>query len=194
MKEAYLKALEGAFSEAPFDDDVANFFRTAWHHKTFKKGEFITEAGNRERYFYLMLGGVQMLYLIDAKGEKVVLGFTFSGEFSGVYDSLMTNKPADYFLEALTDTECLRISSEDYKALFEDYTAFDRWGRLFIQRILLGRVSREVELLTKSAEERFVAFMRRCPPALRDVPQKYIASYLNMKPETFSRLRASADY
>ena len=60
--------------------------------------------------------------------------------------------------------------------------------------MLIGRGKREIELLTLSAEERYINFMRRCPKVLLQIPQKYLASYLNMKPETFSRLRASVDY
>ncbi len=45
-----------------------------------------------------------------------------------------------------------------------------------------------------NSKERYISFMKRCPDELRIIPQKYLASYLNMKPETFSRLRASVYY
>jgi CRP-like cAMP-binding protein len=54
----------------------------------------------------------------------------------------------------------------------------------------MGRFHREVELLTQSAEARYRAFIARRPDELLQIPQKYIASYLNMTPETFSRLRS----
>jgi hypothetical protein len=37
--------------------------------------------------------------------------------------------------------------------------------------------------------ERFLRFMQSRPELLQRVPQKYLASYLQMKPETFSRLK-----
>jgi CRP-like cAMP-binding protein len=37
--------------------------------------------------------------------------------------------------------------------------------------------------------ERFLQFVERNPELVQRVPQKYLASYLNMKPETFSRLK-----
>jgi hypothetical protein len=37
--------------------------------------------------------------------------------------------------------------------------------------------------------ERFIRFVEKNPGLMQRVPQKYLASYLNMKPETFSRLK-----
>jgi CRP-like cAMP-binding protein len=88
----------------------------------------------------------------------------------------------------------LGLPVDAYHQLFDQYAELDRWGRLFFQNLLIGRVSREIELLTLPAKERYIAFMRRCPEELLRIPQKYLASYLNMTPETFSRLRAKVKY
>jgi CRP-like cAMP-binding protein len=97
-------------------------------------------------------------------------------------------------LEALKPSKLLAISKSDYDSMFKKHPRFYVWGHHFFQDILFGRLSREVELLTLTAEQRYIAFMQRCPDELKVIPQKYLASYLNMKPETFSRLRASVSY
>ena len=66
----------------------------------------------------------------------------------------------------------------------------DRWGRLMLEEVVQGRATREIELLTLSAEERYRRLLQRSPHLLQLVAQKDIASYLRMTPETFSRLRA----
>jgi CRP-like cAMP-binding protein len=66
----------------------------------------------------------------------------------------------------------------------------DRWGRLILEEVVQGRATREIELLTLSAEERYRRLLQRSPHLLQLVLQKDIASYLRMTPETFSRLRA----
>ena len=73
--------------------------------------------------------------------------------------------------------------------MFETYPEFDKWGRVVHLQLLVGRVNREVELITKSSKERYETFIKRCPPELDRIPQKYLAWYLNMSPETFSRMR-----
>lgn len=88
----------------------------------------------------------------------------------------------------------LAIKKTDYEHLFELSPDFNKWSRLFLERILIGRGKREVELINLSAEERYVRFMRRCPEILHQIPQKYLAAYLDMTPETFSRFRSTVRY
>jgi hypothetical protein len=40
-----------------------------------------------------------------------------------------------------------------------------------------------------SPRERFLNFVTKNPELMQRVPQKYLASYLNIKPETFSRFK-----
>lgn len=194
MNKDLLKRLQQAFSEVNFTQVITEDFERLWVEKEYKRGELISESGKVERYFYYVLEGVQVGYIINTKGEKVVLAFSYNGNFSGIYDSFLRSEPSLYFLEALTDSKMLALPLSAYQFLFEHYPDFYRWGKNFIDSMLIGRGKREIELLTLSAEERYINFMRRCPKVLLQIPQKYLASYLNMKPETFSRLRASVDY
>ncbi|WP_298923672.1 Crp/Fnr family transcriptional regulator [uncultured Allomuricauda sp.] len=182
------------FPQVALTEKEEHHFKSLWSVKTFNQYDLITEAGNIERYFYFVLEGVQAIYILNEKGEKVVLGFSYSGSPSGAFDSFIKKQPSDTFLEALKPSKMLAISFKDYQDLFERHPDFYKWGHEFFQQILFGRLSREVELLTLSAEQRYIAFMQRCPEELKVIPQKYLASYLNMKPETFSRLRSGISY
>lgn len=182
------------FQPVSFNAELEEFFKGLWVEKNYPKGTFITEAGAIERYFYVVKEGVQMLYIIDSKGEKAVMAFSYTGDVSGVLDSFIKQRPSNYFLEALTPTTMWCMNLDNYNHLFERYPEFYVWARHFLEGILVGRGMREVEILTMSAKERYTRFMRRCPPELLEIPQKYLASYLNMAPETFSRLRASVRY
>jgi CRP-like cAMP-binding protein len=170
-----------------------DYLNAHFHEKTYAAREIIVEGGGSAKYFYLVLSGVQAIYIINQKGEKVVLGFSFSGNISGVYDSFITGKPSNLFLEAITPSTMIGINRTDYSRLFDQFPEFYQWRSHFNEGILFGRLSREVEIMTMSAKDRFDAFVKRCPPELLQIPQKYLASYLNMKPETFSRLRALRD-
>ena len=177
-----------AFHHIEWTDEMREAFLEMWSPLSLKKGEMLTEAGAIDRRFCVLIRGVHTVYLMSDKGEKVVLGFGFDGSFSGVYQSFLYKTPSDLFCESLTDSELFYINPDQYHSLFERWPQFEKWGRLTHQEILIGRAKREVELLTLDARERFVRFMQRCPEPLRRIPQKYLASYLNMTPETFSRL------
>ncbi|MCH2223274.1 MAG: Crp/Fnr family transcriptional regulator [Crocinitomicaceae bacterium] len=186
----YQDVIRNAFAPLILDDEKHSYFFNNWELVTFERNELITEAGRLEKYFYVVLEGVQVIYILTADGEKKVIGFSYNGSFSGIYDSFLSNKVSRYFLEAVTPSKLVRISKKRYDDWLVNYPEFNKWGRILHQELLIGRVDREVELITKNAKQRFECFMKRCPRELRGIPQKYLASYLNMTPETYSRLRA----
>lgn len=179
--------LDSIFSNSvSISDDAYKYLDNCFHEKEYSAREIIVEGGGQAKYFYLIFSGVQAIYIIDEKGEKVILGFSFSGNASGVYDSFLTKKSSRLFMEAITASKMIAINYHDYLDLFRRFPEFYEWRTHFIEHILFGRISREVELMTLPAKERFDAFIKRCPQELLDIPQKYLASYLNMKPETLA--------
>lgn len=181
--------IKAAFRPLNLSESEHNEFFSMWRPINFDRNKFITEAGKTEKNFYVVESGVQVVYILDLDGNKKVIGFSFDGSFSGIYDSFLHEKPSAYFLEALTPSKLWMIKKANYDRLFEIYPEFDRWGRIVHGDLMIGRVQREIELITLTAKERFEIFMARCPEQLKTIPQKYLASYLNMTPETFSRLR-----
>ena len=124
MTDLDFKKLEAFFPQVNLNDENASHFRGFWETKTFKQREYITEAGNIENYFYFVLEGVQAIYLLNEKGQKVVLGFSYAGSPSGVFDSFVSRNPSVTFLEALKPSTLLAISLSGYQELFEKYPVF----------------------------------------------------------------------
>jgi CRP-like cAMP-binding protein len=122
-------------------------------------------------------------------GEDICVGFAYDGSWSGEYASFITRKPARFDVVAITDSVLLGIRYADLQRLYQEVPVMERFGRLILEEVLVGRGVREVELLSLTAEERYRKLVARSPHLLQLVPQKDIASYLRMTPETFSRLR-----
>lgn len=194
MKENIQKLFESNFGQhISISEEAYQYLNEHFIELTYEPREIVVEGGGPAKYFYLVQEGVQAIYIIDENGEKVVLGFSFRGNISGVYDSFLSGKPSSLFLESLTVSKMIGITKSNYLQLFELFPEFYKWRTHFIEGILFGRLYREVEIMTRTAKERYDAFVARCPEELNQIPQKYLASYLNMKPETFSRLRAIRD-
>ena len=62
-------------------------------------------------------------------------------------------------------------------------------GRLLLTAMFVKKDERHFKQLHLTTRERFLEYMKNHPHMLQRVPQKYLASYLNIKPETFSRLK-----
>ena len=78
---------------------------------------------------------------------------------------------------------------ENVEKLYEFSPKMERLGRLIATQEYLKKESFEYNRVRLTSQERFINFIRNNGYLLQRVPQKYLASYLNMKPETFSRLK-----
>lgn len=160
-----------------------------WKRYSFAKGDFISHAGRVETRAYIVDQGVQRMYY-EHDGTEHCLGFSYGNSWSGDYDSFLGQRPGRFQVQAITDSVLEGIERVDLLRLYDRVPAMDRWGRLIVEELMQGRATREIEQLTLSAEERYRRLLQRSPHLLQLVPQKDIASYLRMTPETFSRLRA----
>ncbi|HXB06590.1 MAG TPA: hypothetical protein VNW04_05735, partial [Puia sp.] len=81
---------------------------------------------------------------------------------------------------------------EHLDEIYQQSIRIERLGRLLTTQFVMQKEEWEHECMRLDTRERFTRFMERNPDLVTRVPQKYLASYLNMKPETFSRLKSLA--
>lgn len=165
-----------------------NIFHQAWKPYEVKRNQPVTLCGEVEKYFYYIHEGLLRGYF-EKNGQEYNMGFSYNGEFSGVYDSLIFQRPSDWTVEALVDTTGLRLHHQSLVELQEKHPFVKEWLFKFNQQVMFGLGIFIRSLLADTAEEKFKRLMHQSPHVLQLVPQKHLASYLGMTPETFSRMR-----
>jgi CRP-like cAMP-binding protein len=153
-----------------------------------KRNDFLAQKGQVESHLFYVLSGTMRIYFPN-KDEEIVVGFAYENNLICSYPSFIRQQPSDYFIQALTKTEVVAISRKDFYALFDSFPKIERAWRMLEEEALVGKIDREVELLTFTPEERYVRLLNRSPHIFQLIPRKYIASYLRMTPETLSRIR-----
>lgn len=172
----------------PLTDEEANAFISGWKPLTVKRKTILTAVGERERYLYFVLEGVQRAFYLTSDNREATIVFTYPPSFSGVADSLLTNTPSEYFMETLTASRFLRITAEEMLRLMKTYPNIRQMVLNTTALALKGVLYRQIELQCFTNEEKFRALLKRSPHILNLVPHKYIASYLGMDATNFSKL------
>jgi len=163
-------------------------FSKIWTPFTARRKEIITCSGERERYLYFVLEGVQRVYYHDEYGREATLVFTYAPSFGGVLDSMLNEQISKYNYEALSKSEFLRASFSDLNDLMLRYQGVRSIIMIGVSGALAGVLERLAELQCFSSEEKFKKLLTRSPHILNIVPHKYLANYLGIDPTNFSKL------
>jgi len=104
--------------------------------------------------------------------------------------TLFTNLPnIDYYV-ALEDVVCLVAESNEIEVLASKYHSIEHLNRKIVEAYYASYLITNYNSLFLSAEERYSVFVRDRAALINRLPLKYIATYLGIKQETLSRLRA----
>jgi CRP-like cAMP-binding protein len=161
--------------------------------KFFAKGEGIISPGQVQKELYFVQKGEQMSYF-EAENKIHVIAFTYPPYPCAIPDSFSFQKPSEYYLSCLSDSEMLSISHLSLQEVFNQSQQIERLFRILNEALLGGVLKRHAELHSLSMQERYVAFCKRSPHLLHTVPHKYLASYLGIDPTNFSKLFNSVNF
>ncbi|MGY3795720.1 Crp/Fnr family transcriptional regulator [Aquimarina sp. 433] len=165
-----------------------DFFSSKLQKKTVKKKSDLIKVGMIENYLSFISEGIVRFY-IPKEETDLTFGFLFENEFVTAYDSFITQTPSLYQIETLTKTTLWRISYKDLQEVYKKTESGNFIGRRMAENMFLIKSKREVSLLSKTAEERYLDLFSERPELLKQIPLKYIASYIGVTPQALSRIR-----
>jgi CRP-like cAMP-binding protein len=156
--------------------------------RSFDRRQQLVSVGDVEQHMNFLVRGLARMYFIKGRTE-VITNIAKEGELISSSASFLSGDPSCYFIETLEPAMMLSITREHLDSLYRQSPSVERLGRLITTQFVLQKEEWELECMRLDTKERFLRFVENNPDLLQRVPQKYLASYLNMKPETFSRLK-----
>lgn len=171
-------------SKEEFNDCVLPIIRI----RKFGRKDMLLNMGEVEDHFNFVLNGLIRKYYLKGL-EEINTQISVEGHIIHSQESFHSRKPSEYIIEAIEPSTVLSVSYSDLETLFASSQKMEHLGRLVVTATMVLKDKWQMKLVKLSPRERFLEFIDSHPELLQRVPQKYLASYLNIKPETFSRFK-----
>lgn len=166
-------------------------FLSSGHEVQYKKNAHILEQGEISRNVYFVIEGVVRHYLTDASGAEKTIRISCENDFFyGSNISFWKEETSYVNCQALSDVRLRYWSKTELEQLSVKAPAFIVFENAKLKEFIIEKHRKEISRLTKNAEERLIEFNASHIQLFNRIPHHVIASYLDMTPETLSRLRA----
>lgn len=166
-------------------DRAAHLLRTAH----FNKGEVLLETGSVCKDAFHVTKGLLRVATLDSDGNEHIVQFAPEGWYASDRGSMYFNEPSRLRIDAIEDSAVVLIGQDFFDALSAASGKFRSYNTTLLHNHIRHMQDRIAGLLGARADERYQTFIRMYPDLLLRVPQRMIASYLGITPESLSRVR-----
>lgn len=155
-----------------------------------KRNDYLKVKGSIDTNLYLVLNGSLRIFVID-EFEEHTIRFGYQNNLIAALDSFLNEQPSDLYIQALKNSTLKTINKSKFMGLIASSFKNTKLWQLILENFALQQMERERDILTSSPNERYNRVLKRSPQLFQEIPNKYIASYLRMTPETLSRIKKS---
>lgn len=162
----------------------------SFRYKKVRRNQFLIQPPDVAIYEHFVISGCLVQYYLDDNGTQHTLIFAPEGWWTTDLPSFLTGQASRYHIEALEDSEVLIIAKEALDKLLEKVPALNSYFRILYQNAVMAQEERLLNVLSTKVEERYLRFLKKYPQLENRIPQYWIASYLGVTPEFFSRVKS----
>lgn len=153
------------------------------------KGSMLLYEGNVCRNIWFLSSGLLRSYH-NIGDKEITSRIMFTDHIVISAGSFFTQMPATESIEALADSVLATLSYDALQNIYEKFPEFNYHTRIITEQYFYKQEQRLYMLRKHDALSKYKFFLENYANFLKDIPQKYIASFLNITPETLSRTRS----
>lgn len=169
------------------EDEV--IIKSAFEHASVKKKKDLLVPGEVCNYLYFITKGCLRSFYIDSKGVEHIYQIRMDNNWISDLESFFSQSPSKYNIEALEDSQLLRISHSRMEQLLIEIPRLERYFRILFQKAYINALNRLNATMWETAMDRYHEMLKENPAIFQRVPLIHIASYLGITPESLSRIR-----
>ena len=175
-------------TEYPLNKNGLKELLNLFNLKEIKKNTQILSAETEEKQLRFLNKGIVREYYAS-NDKEININFYTEPQFITDLSSFINDTKTKKYHETLTDIELLTISKTAFRELLKKYDCGKSFIDLSFQKLLKQKELFEYNRITKSPEELYQELYIYKQDWLQNIPLYHIASYLNITPETLSRIR-----
>ena len=156
----------------------------------FLKGDQLEREGDPARWFGFVTEG-RFKYVTHgiSDDKEHITWFSFAGEFVADYPTFLYGQPSQTTIEAMMPSRVLRVAGQQLEQYFRQSMETMKLRAVIAEHILFQFRSRYLDLHCATPRERYEQLLQRCPGIVEHLDLQDLASFLNVHPNTVSKIR-----
>ena len=183
--------MEQIFSNNSLDlETLREFCKREGEAVTYRKGDQLEREGDPARWLALVESGCFKYVTHGISDDREhITWFSFEGEFVVDYPTFLYARPSQTTIVAMMPSRVIRVTGEQLEHYFDQSKETMKLRAIIAEHILFQFRSRYLDLHCTTARERYDLLMQRCPGIVEHLDLQDIASFLNVHPNTISKIR-----
>ncbi len=172
----------------PFNKEGLEQLILSFEIELFKKNQILLNANSIDlKLKFIESGFVREFYVTNSK--EINIDFYGPNEFSTDLTSFFEGTKTLKCQQCLSNVKVFSLTKRKLDIILKKYHCGHEIVRTSFQKAFAAKEAFERKKITKSADELYKDLQINKPEWLQNIPQYHIASYLNVSPETLSRIR-----
>ncbi len=165
---------------------VLSFFRS----QTAQKNELLLSEGQTSQRTFFVSKGCVRIYFINEEGQDSTRYLAFENMFATALVSFITGQPSLEYVQAIETSEIFYITHSDFNQLRKTIPVWEEFYLKYLEKAYVNTAARLLSFTTLDATERYKQLLGKNQTVVLRLPNKIVASYINISQETLSRLKS----
>lgn len=153
------------------------------------KKDFYLQFGKVQKAIGFIAKGLVRSSFMDNDGNEITVGFYAEGEYATHYAAFLTQEPSKYSIQCLEPTTMICLSYHDMQSIYKNIPHFEKYGRLVAEDILVRQQTRIESFIFKTAEERYLDFIKNHSDLFNRISISQLCSFLGIERQSLTRIR-----